>query len=85
MKEERVQWHSLNLGGCEVFQLIVVSLRIEAKTNSRTRTTCSSLALLRGGSTDPELLQALHLILWVVADLLDFARVYDEAKTVDCD
>lgn len=61
LEDQRVQSHSVDLRDRVRSEGVIVGLRVEAVTDARTRPSGSAFPLLRAGSADPELLQALHL------------------------
>lgn len=70
LQDEGVQSHSVDFRHRIRCEGIVVRFSVQAVTDSWTSTTSSALPLLRAGSADPELLQTLHLGLWVKAHFL---------------
>ena len=85
LQKQGVQWHSPDLGCCEILQLIIFRFGVQAKADAGPRSSRSPLTLLRRGAANPELLQPLHLVLWIVAYFLDLSRVDYESESVDCD
>lgn len=72
-----------NLRSSELIEKIVLVLRVHSEADTRASSSSASLPLLSTGAADPELLQALHLVLGVVADLLYLTRVHNESQAVD--
>lgn len=73
LQNEGIQRHPVDFRYRVRREGVVVGLSVQTVTHSRARAARATLPLLRARTTDPELLQALHLGFGIKTHFLDFS------------